>query len=515
MNNSTKVIINTMFLYLNMVVTMVVQLIAVRLIFRSMGVVDYAIYNIVAGSIVALFSFMNVAMAAATQRYLSYARGIGDLQQLKETFYTSVLLHIVIGLIVVALLEGGGIYYIYHILDAPVVRLSSAAILLHCITVSTFVNIITVPYEADINAHEKMSAIALINILDSLMKLATAIYLCYTPYDKLITFGVLTMSSLLITLLIKRIYCLVHYEESHIKWHRIHDFSQMKQIASFAMWNLIGTGCSAARYQGTPMILNRFFGIVINAAYGVAQQVNGLLLFFANTIVRAVRPQIVMSEGAGDRDRMLRLSVTTCRITSLMVAMLAVPLFIEMELVLTVWLGKAPDPDCVMFCRSFLVIVFINQLTIGLQIAIESVGRIRALQSIVGSMHILALPLGWICFKMGMAPVAIMLCIIAEELCASVVRAYLAHRLAGLDMIDFLTHTLLPCLATIAALLCAFSLAASYMDAQSVVRLIIVTVLSVTCIAGLSYGLLLTKAERSTISGFISSAIHRVRPRQG
>lgn len=507
MNNSTRVIVNTLSLYLNMIVTMLVQLVAVRLIFKAMGVVDYGIYNIVAGSVVALLSFMNVAMAAATQRYLSYAMGKGDEQLLKETFYLSIILHLAIGVVVVLFIECVGLYYVNHLLDAPSSRLSSASVLLHCITLSTFVNIITVPYEADINANENMTAIALINIFDSLMKLGTAIYLVYTPHDKLIVFGLLTMTTLTITLIIKRIYCKVKYLEAHICWHRIKDFSLLKKIGAFAAWNLIGTSCSTARYQGTPMILNHFFGIAINAAYGIAQQVNGLLIFFANTIVRAIRPQVVKSEGAGDRLRMLKLSITACRVTSLMVACLAVPLFIEMEPILKFWLGRDVECDYVMFCRCFLVIVFLNQLTIGLQISLESIGKIRALQCVVGSMHLLALPFGWLCFELGMPPMAIMLCIITEELIAAIARVIIAHRLTGLSIENFILKTLLPCLLSVSVILISLYYVLDMISIHPLAHILLTTVLSVAIIGWLSYRFLLTQYERAIIGGFVAKTL--------
>lgn len=501
MNSSRKVIFNTLFLYANMIVTMVVQLIAVRLIFHSMGMVDYGIYNIVAG-IVALSSFMNVAMAASTQRYLSFYLGNGDEKALKEIFYQSLLLHCAIGIIVVLILEIGGLYYVDNLLQAPADRLHSASLLLHCITISTFVNVITVPYEGDINANEDMGAIALINILDSLMKLGTAIYLYFTPFDPLIIFGLLTMSTTIITLIIKRVYCLIKYRESRVSIHRVKDFKQMKSMASFAMWNLIGTGCGVARYQGTALILNRFFGIIINAAYGIAMQVNGLLLFFANTIVRAMRPQIVKSEGANDHERMLRLSTTTCRITSLMVAVLAIPLFVEMDFVLRLWLGKSPGEDCLMFCRCFLVIVFLNQLTIGLQIAMESMDRIRPLQLIVGSMHIMALPLGWLCFEFGMPPYAIMMCVIAEELIALIARTILANRIAGLQITGFMREVVAPCIAVTAVVCCLANHVATFVSVNEWLRLIMVGFCSTVLLAVASYAFILSKREKSVILDF-------------
>ncbi|MBQ0157606.1 MAG: oligosaccharide flippase family protein, partial [Bacteroidales bacterium] len=313
-----------------MLVTMSVQLIAVRLLYQGLGVVDYGLYNLVAG-LIALFSFMNVAMAAATQRFLSYENGHDNAALLKETFYQSVVLHTAIGLVVLLLLPIGGGYYITHFIHAPADRLLPACLLLVAISCSTFVNIITVPYEAVMNAHEDLGVVALLNICDSLLKLFTALYVCYwASGDRLITFGVLTMASLILILVLKRLYALRHYPEAHFRWHRV-AWNDLRPMASFGAWNFIGAGCSIGRYQGTALILNYFFGIAINAAYGIAQQVNGLLLFLANTIVRAIRPQIVKSEGAGNRQRMLRLSETTCRVTALMVALIAIPFFIEME----------------------------------------------------------------------------------------------------------------------------------------------------------------------------------------
>ncbi|MCR5313082.1 MAG: hypothetical protein K6E54_05455, partial [Bacteroidaceae bacterium] len=455
MNNSQRVIYNTIFLYANMIVNIFVQLFAIRLTLNALGETDYGIFNILAG-LVTLFSFMNAAMAAASQRFLSYE--IGKKGNVKEIFYISLILHLAIGFIVVILLETGGIYYVENILIAPAERISTAKIVLHCIIASTFVNIITVPYEAAINANENMGAIVSINILESLMKLAIAIYIGYTSMDRLFIYGLLTMATIIIILIIKRIYCLRHYEEAHFKWHKVKDLAKMKEMASFAAWNFIGAGCSVARFQGTAMILNYFFGIITNAAYGVAQHVNGLITFLAATILRSIRPQIVKSAGAQDYSRMHRLSATTCKITSLMVALVSVPIFVEMPFLLHIWLGAGATAECAIFCRCFLVIVFINQLTAGLNITVESVGKIRMMQTILGSMHIIALPAGFICFSLNLPAISIMLCIIAEEVLGLFVRTIIAHKLTNINMKIVLLKNALPCflIALGALLTCTF-----------------------------------------------------------
>ncbi len=501
MKESNRVIKNTLYLYTNMIVSMVVQLASVRILIKALGVEDYGIYSLVAG-VVAMFAFINVAMSASTQRFLSYAIGEGKPEKLKEVFYQSVVLHLIIGAIVLLALEIGGNYYVHHLLKAPEERIAAAAILLHCITASTFVNIITVPYEADINANEDMGMIALINILDAMMKLGIALTVHYVTCDKLILYGILTMLCIIITLMIKRIYCLRHYPESHFRWHKVHDMNQARSIMSFTAWNLIGSGCGIARYQGTGMILNYFFVLAVNTAYGVAQQVNALLLFFANSIVRAIRPQVIKSEGMGDRPRMLRLSISTCKITSLMVALLAIPLGISIEFILNFWLDEIPHPSTIMFCRYFLIIVFTNQLTVGLGIAFESVGKIKLLQIIVGTLHLAPLLFGYLCFTFGMTVDCIMLCIIIEEIIALVLRTLLAQHIMGLKAGNFLSYNIIPTIVTTTSVTAFTWWICSTTHNNGFLNAVLATFISVPLLACISYFILLNDTERNIINNF-------------
>lgn len=500
MNNSTRVARNTLFLYANMVVTTVVQLIAVRLLLKALGIVDYGIYNVI-GSVIAQIAFLNVAMSAATQRYLSYAIGENNKRKLSELFYGSCILHLIIGVIVIFLVEVGGQYYIYNFLVAPIERLDAASLLMHFITFSTFVNIVSVPYEADINANENMGAIATINILDSLLKLGTALLISMYNGDRLVLFGVLTMTTLSTTCILKVLYCRSKYPESHYKLHRIGDWKQLRNMTGFAMWNLIGAGCSVARYHGTGFILNRFFNIQANANYGVAQQVNGMLLFFAGTILRAIRPQIVKSQGAGDHHRVLRLSETTCKITSLMVAYLGIPLFVMMDFVIRIWLGEGMSTDCTTFCQYFIIIVLINQLTTGLQICIESTGNIRRVQLIVGTMHLLALPAGIICYSLGMNIEAIMQCIVVEEIIALFVRTWITHSQAKLNANHFLFKTIIPTSVTI-IIVCLSMLALRTLmtECNDWITFFGIGIASSILLSTVTYTILLTSDERKHIN---------------
>ena len=506
MTSSSRVILNTLFLYGNMIVTIVVQLLAVRLLMNGLGVEDFGLYNLIAGIIV-IFAFMNVAMAAASQRFLSFAMGEGSAEKVKTTFAQSLILHSIIGIAVILALETGGIYYVNHVMNVSAERIDAARFLWHCITISTFVNIITVPYESDIQANEDMGAISLINIFDYLLRLAIALFICYgNPNgDALKIFGVLTMAELVFVLIIKRCYCLLKYPESR-GMTRIFNRSlfnrNMREMAAYASWNFIGVGCMAARYQGTAAVINYFFTLTMNAAYAVAQQVNNMLIFFSNTIVRAIRPQVVKSEGAGNRERMLRLSVTTSKITSLMVCLIAIPLFIVMPFILQLWLGHAADENTVMFCRGFLLIVFINQLTIGLQIGIESEGHIRKLQVICGTMHLLPVIAVIPLYKMGCGVSVIITCIIIEEILGIFVRVAIARKIIGLKPWTYLFKTILPVVLTM-TMIFALSAGISNLFMPGWTQTLAVTAFSTLMILAVTYFTLLDKPEKNAIDRFL------------
>lgn len=449
MKSSSRIILNTLFLYAGMTVTVCVSLFSTRWVLEALGNTDYGIYSLMA-NVVAMFSFLNIAMAAATQRYLSFAMGEGKEKRVRETFYYSAVMHLVIAAVVFCFLEFGGHWLVRYVLDIPAERLSVAENLLHFVAGSCIFTIIAVPYEGMLNARENMGIIALINIIDSLLKFATAAFLLHAKSDRLLLYGFLLMCVCACTFLMKYICCRCNYPEVAFRFHPVKDWKLFRNMLSFASWNLIGTSCGVARNQGVAVLINLFWGVVTNAAYGLSQQVYGMLTFFSNTIVRAVRPQIVKSEGAGNRERMLRLSVTTCKITFLMMALLAIPLYIKLPFILKLWLDVYPD-NTLMFCRGFLLVTLIYQLTIGLQIAVESTGRIRLLQMVVGSMHILALPAGYVCFSLGFPVRSIMACIIAEECISLLLRLFIARHLTGLQVSRFLFRLLIPAISIVFA----------------------------------------------------------------
>lgn len=502
MKTANKIAINSIALYTNMVVSMGVSLYTTRFVLEALGQVDYGIYALIA-NIVAMFSFLNVAMAAASQRYMSYAIGTKDENRVYETFYCSLLIHLTITFSLVALLSACGYPLITHVLDIPDEAVGRAQLVLLCMLGGIVFTVVGVPYEAAMNAHEDIFVIAGINMTEAVLKLLISIGILLVTDHRLIVYSTLIMGVSAFSFLCKRAYCRKYYPESRYRWHAVKSFQLIKEMTGFAGWNLIGAGCSIARYQGTAVLLNVFFGIIINAAYGVAQQVNGFLMFFANSTIRPLRPQIVKNEAAGQHNPMIQMSFSASRLTFLMLAILIIPLYINMPYVLGLWLKEVPE-GTLEFCRAFLVITLISQLTIGHQIALESVGRIRRLQLIVGSLHIIALPVGYLLFRMGFSAYSIMVCIMVEECIALVLRTFIAAKDAQVPIWRYYKELLLPCVCCV--ILCF--IASNYLSPfipTPFIRLVITTAANCLLMGIGAYGICLTTWEKEKLHSLWAS----------
>ena len=413
MQPGNKVIANTLILYVKILVTTCVGLLTTRYVLEALGIDDYGLYNLIAG-IIAMLSFFNAAMSAATQRFLSFAFGKKDLIELRKIFHYSIILHIVVSILIIILIEIGGRYLIMNILSISESKIDVAINVLHWISVSTFFSILAVPY----------------------------IILLFLVAHKLILYASLIASVMCVSLLIKIGVCYKKYPETHISLKSVHDKDLLKRITRFTGWSLIGSVSSIARGQGIAVILNIFYGVVINAAYGIANQVNGLLSFFSAAIMQSIRPQIIKSEGAQDRPRMLKLSLIACRYMFFLCALFSIPLIIEMPYILNLWLKEVPEYTIV-FCRLILFITLLSMLTQGLSVSIEATGKIKWLQVIVGTLHVINFPIGYWLLKIGYPPQSVLICILSEEAVCLLLRVIIAHKITNLRVRDFITKVLI------------------------------------------------------------------------
>lgn len=436
MQAAKRIVVNAGFLYGKMVIRFVIALWSTRLILQALGITDFGIFNLV-GGVIAMLYFLNAAMSASTQRFMSYFLGANDLKKIKDVFRTSVILHLIIGIIVVIALEIIGLFVFNGFLNIPPERIPAAKVVYHFMVVSTFFTINAVPYNAAIFSRENMLYESIVGVAESIAKLGIALYLIDSTSDRLILYSFLIALLTILTRIANSVYCLYYYEECRINlWGKI-DFNLAGKMFSFAGWNLFGALCNVSRAQGLPIILNLFFGTIVNAAHGIATQVNGQLISFSSTLARALNPQIIKSEGGGNRERMLRLTVTTCKFSLFLLSFFALPFLVEMPYVLNLWLKEVP-PYSVIFCRLLIIRSLISQLSRGLLIALQAVGKIKAYQAVVGTLIILNLPLAYLLIIWGFPAYSVFVGAIVIEIIAGGCRIWFAHKLADLKIAPFL-----------------------------------------------------------------------------
>lgn len=442
MQAADRVAMNTSILYVRMMLTTGVTLYTTRVVLNALGDTDYGLFNLVAG-IVLMLSFLNTTMASSTQRFLSYHQGTGNTQMQRKVFSNSMLLHIGIGVIIVAGLEIAALFLFDGVLNIPADRMDATRFIYHFMAVTVFFNVVVVPFNGALIAHENMLWVAFVNVIETVLKLGIALLLTIAVMDKLMLYGALTALVSVISFVLYAIYCLKKYSDCSLKgMFAQRDKVLLKELGSFAGWNMFGTLCALGRTQGLAILLNIFLGAVINAAYGIANQIAAQLNFFSATLLRALNPQIMKSEGANDRNRMLRLSMMASKFGFFLLAIIAIPVCFEMNTILSLWLKQVP-PNTIIFCQLILIATLVNQLTIGLQSAAQAIGKIKYYQMVVGSVLLCNLPVAYLLLKLNYPVYAVIVSYALIELVACVLRLFFLKHLGGLSIRLYFSRVLL------------------------------------------------------------------------
>ncbi len=507
MRANNRMVINTIILYGRLAVTMVVTLLSSRWVLMALGKEDFGIYNLVAG-LLSMLMFLNLTMATATQRFLSFALGKGKQKEIEETFYYSCILHLITGFIIVVAIEVIGQVLLYTVLQIPEGKMYLAIFCLHTLSVSTFATVISVPYNAVLISHENIIFVAFVEIVSALLKLLLAIVLLDYAGERLKLYAISMTIIPILQVLTYRTYCYRHYTETRFRIHKISDKNLFRQMISYAGWNLIGSISSLLRTQGVSMLLNAFYGVMMNAAYGIASQVKGQLNNFSTSIVTATRPQIVKSEGQGNRQRVLTLSATTSKIAFLLLSMLSIPLMVEMPYILQLWLKNVPEYT-VSFTRLIILINLVFQFSIGISIPIESVGKIRLLQIWVGGLHFIVLPIGYVMLKLSFSPDSIFVMIVCEEVIGIALRLFISQKVTGLNAKQFVKETIFPSILT-TALLYFLSVSINRFMTEGFMRLVLTCCLSFLYMIIIGYNFTLTKFEQVHIRELANKILRKL-----
>jgi len=337
--NSKRIAKNTLFLYLRMLLSMVISLFTSRVFLQALGVENYGIQNVV-GGFLGMVSFLSVSMSGATSRFITYELGKGYSQKLKDTFSTAVLIHAGLALAIVILAETVGLWFLTNKLVIPEKRMFAAHVVYQLSLVGMVLGIMQSPYGAVIISHEHMKIYAYVEILNVSLKLGVLYLVIAIPGDKLIICSILLFIQSFIIWLVYRIYCIRHFKEA--RFHYVWDKNIMKPMFAFSGWDLFGHFSNMMRTQGVSVLLNLFFGPIINAASGIATTVQGAVMSFSSNIVLAYRPQIIKQYAQKDYAYLFELARDAVKVSSMLLMILTVPLMCNLEFVVNLWLGQVP-----------------------------------------------------------------------------------------------------------------------------------------------------------------------------
>lgn len=493
-SDNKRISLNSVALLFRMLLLMVVGLFTSRVVLASLGAVDYGIYNVV-GSVVVLFVFLNYAMMNSTQRYITYELGRGDPVRLNKVFCTSMNIHIVISLIILFFVETLGLWFLYNKLQIPADRMNSAFWTLQLSAIATVVSVISVPYNALIIAREKMSAFAYISIFDAVCKLGIAFLISISLNDRLILYSVLLLLIGLIDRMIYNVYCHRKFQESH--YHFVKDFSLMKEMASFAGWSLTGNIAFVAATQGLNMLLNMFFNPAVNAARGIAVQVQSVLVNFSTNVENAIKPQITKSYAIGEIERMAVLAYASARFSFYTLLFVSVPIIVEKHLVLTVWLKEVP-PHTEKFVVLILIITLVDSLSNPLLTMIQSTGRIRRYQTVVGLVYMSILPLSYICLEYFAFPEIVFVVNLIITSILQIVKMKIVCPQVGISALKYFNKVYVSAFV-VSSVTLSLSIIPFFLLQEGLLRLFVVVLISSISLMMLVYAVGIDKQERAFV----------------
>lgn len=473
-SSNKRIAKNTLFLYIRMLLTMVVSLYTSRVVLNALGVSDFGVYNVV-GGVVLMFSVLSGSLSAAITRFITFELAKKDVEKLKRVFSTSVNIQILLSILIVLLIETVGVWFLNNKMVIPLERLDAAHWVLQFSIVTFVLNLLSVPYNATIIAHEKMSAFAYIGIVEVMLKLSIAFAIMYSPFDRLVYYGFLTLMVGLIIRLIYGYYCRKHFEEA--EYNFCIDKDLINEMFSFAGWNFFGATSWQLMTQGVNLLLNTFFGVGVNAARGIASQVDNAIMQFVNSFTTAINPQIIKSYAEGNKEYLFSLVYRGAKFAYFLVLFFSVPLICDTDFILSLWLGNVPDYTSY-FVKLTIVVTLIHVLSNSMVTAMLATGDIKKYQIIVGGLGMLVFPIAWLFFYLGYPPEMAYVSNIVIFIAQFVSRLILLREMIALSIPTFLNKVFVPSMmVTIASF--GLPIAITHLMDPSLSRFLLICLVSV------------------------------------
>ena len=435
-HRGTRIAKNTLMLYIRMFALMLVGLYTSRVVLASLGENDFGIYNVV-GGVVAMFTVISGALNSAIQRFITFELGKGADAQETKVYSTAVIIQFALALIIVILAEPIGLWFIDNKMTIDPSRIPAARLVLQFSLLAFVVNLMSVPQMASITAHERMSAYAWIGILDGFLRLVVALFIAHSSSDRLVMYAALMAGAVLTVRLAYIIYCRVNLPDC--RFRLIFDRSLIKEMFAFAGWNFIGVTSGVLRDHGGNILVNLFSGPAVNAARGVAVQLNGAVQGFVTNFMAAVNPQITKSYASGEKEYMFTLVRRSSRLSFCLLYLIALPVIFNADYLLGLWLKEVPA-HASFFVQLFLIFALSESMSNPMITAMLATGDIRRYQLVVGGLQLLNLPISYVFLKLGAMPeVTVMVAIAISQVCLWA-RLIMLNKATGFPILPFVSE---------------------------------------------------------------------------
>lgn len=432
-NNNILIFKNSGILYFRLLFTSVIGLFASSFIIRSLGASDFGLYSVV-GSVVVMMAFLSGTLTTTAYRYIAFEMGKGNNEGVNRVFNISLVINLCLALLILVLTETAGVYYVKNYLNIDTGKLNDALFVLRFSTYATVFSIVSIPYQGLVTAHEKFSAQATIEIIRSILSFLVALAIVYYMGNRLKLYAVLiAIVNIVVPALLFFVYCKRKYSET-VKWNFQREKSKYKEMIGFSGWVLMGGVASIGQTTGSALIINKFFGTVLNATFGIANQVNSIVLMFARNLGQAAIPQITKSFSSGNNDRTINLAAYISKYTSFLMLLPALPILLETDFLLNLWLGDLP-PYAVNFCQLMIITALVSGLGGSLPAVISATGKIKYFQIIGSIISLISLPIAYILFKTGYPPYTIMIIYISTTGINVIVNQVLLKRIINFNVI--------------------------------------------------------------------------------
>ena len=503
--NNKRIAKNTLLLYVRMLFTIVVSLYTSRIVLRTLGIEDFGIYSVV-GGVVAMFGVVSASLSSAVSRYLNIEMGSKNEEKIKRIFSSAVTIHIFLAVTILVLAEVVGPWFISNKMTIPVDRIYAANWVFHCSILAFVINLISIPYNACVIAHENMKVFAYVSILEVFLKLAIVYVLLLFSIDKMILYAILTLCVALVIRVVYQLYCQQHYSESRFCF--IFDYSLIKEMFGFASWNMIGSTSVILSDQGVNVLLNIFCNPIVNAARGVAMQVNQAINSFAQNFMLAVNPQITKSFGTNNLESFKSFMIYGSRLSVALLTLLSLPILADTKFILHLWLGQVPDYS-VNFVRLALLYTLSESMSGTFTTGLLATGKIMKLQLLVGGFRMMNFPLSYGALLLWKIPEITFIIAIAISQINLFIRLTLLRKYVEISRFVYYKDIVLRQILTILIPLFIIYLLSSYMD-ESCVRLLMIVIISMcTCMICILY-VTCNKYERILIFGKLYNILRKL-----